>query len=285
MNNWDRQYRISAGQAGATGFEIGEETNGRALHVSFNVEKTDGEASNECKLQIWNLSSDHIAILKEEKCVVEIRAGYGASLYPVYKGTVSEATEQLDGGDKMIELELVELLGEFSHNSSVSLTGEVVCQTVVDLFLQEMGIPSVLYTEQAKKVLAETKYDNGYSYVGKSKVGLTSVLDKCGLKWTSQNGVVQVYAPGEAITYQAYLLDAKSGLLDIPKKIKIKKDKAEISGYEINYLMNGAVGVNDLISLQSKTVSGTFRIYKLNIVGDNYDGDWICTAQVLEVGK
>ena len=78
-------------------------------------------------------------------------------------------------------------------------------------------------------------------------------------------------------------MDATSGLIDIPKKIKIKQDKQEISGYEINYFMNGAIGVNDLINVKSKDLDGTFRIYKLNIVGDNYDGDWICTAQILEV--
>ena len=285
MTNWNRQYRISAGPAGGTGFEIGEEKDGRALHVSFNVEKTPDEAANECKLQVWNLSDEHMAMLKEKNCVVEIRAGYGGSMYPVYKGTVSEVTEELDGGDYMIECELVELLGEFSHNSTISLTGEVVCQQVADFFLQEMGIPSVVYTENATKLLTETKYDNGFSYVGKSKEGFTSVLNKCGLQWSSQNGVVQVYQQGETITLQAYQLDATSGLIEIPKKIKIKKDKEEIAGYEINYLMNGAIGVNDLVSVTSKHVSGTFRVYKLNIVGDNYDGDWICTAQVLEVGK
>ena len=283
MTNWLRDYRIIAGPAGGTGFEIGEATDGRALHVAFNIEKTDGSASNECKLQIWNLSKEHNAMLKAEKCVVEIRAGYSGNIYPVYKGTVTDATEQLDGGDLMIECELVELLGEYSHISSVSLTGEIVCQQVVDLFLQEMGIPSVIYSDQAKKILTETKYDNGYSYVGKSKVGLTGVLDKCGLKWSSQNGVVQIHLPNEPITTQAYLLDATSGLIDIPKKIKIKQDKQEISGYEINYFMNGAIGVNDLINVKSKDLDGTFRIYKLNIVGDNYDGDWICTAQILEV--
>lgn len=283
MTNWDRQYRISAGPAGGAGFEIGEETNGRAIHVNFNIEKTDGEASNECKLQIWNLSSEHKAMLKEKGCVVEIRAGYGASMYPVYKGTVSEATETIDSGDRMIELELIEGLLEFDTNTTISMTGQIVCQQVADYFLQQMGIPSVIYTENAKAILTETKYDNGYSFVGKCKVGFTEVLDKCGLKWSIQNGVVQVYLPGETITQQAYLLDTTSGLIDIPKKIKVKLDSGEVPGYEINYLMNGAIGVNDLVNVKSKDLDGTFRIYKLNIIGDNYDGDWICTAQILEV--
>ena len=44
-------------------------------------------------------------------------------------------------------------------------------------------------------------------------------------------------------------------------------------------------GVNDLISLKSKTVSGYFRVHKLSMDGDNYGGDWKCTAQLIEVKK
>ena len=39
MKNFDRQYRLAAGKAGSTGFEIG--SGKRPLHVSFSVEKAD----------------------------------------------------------------------------------------------------------------------------------------------------------------------------------------------------------------------------------------------------
>ena len=55
-------------------------------------------------------------------------------------------------------------------------------------------------------------------------------------------------------------------------------------GYEVVYLMNGAIGVNDLVKLESEEVTGIFRVYKLVIDGDNIEGDWQCTAQLVEVG-
>lgn len=58
-----------------------------------------------------------------------------------------------------------------------------------------------------------------------------------------------------------------------------------IPGYEVSYLLNPAIGVNDLISLKSKTVSGYFRVHKLSMDGDNYGGDWKCTAQLIGVKK
>lgn len=62
----------------------------------------------------------------------------------------------------------------------------------------------------------------------------------------------------------------------------MEKEKPYI-GYEVKYFLNGAIGVNDYIRLESDKVRGYFRVYKLTIDGDNLEGDWICTAQLLEV--
>ena len=121
-----------------------------------------------------------------------------------------------------------------------------------------------------------------------------------------QNGVLQVFYPGEAITTQAYVLSADTGLISIPKKITIsesstsktgtKKTKSEssgssesgqsdsgIPGYEVEYFINGAIGINDLVKVESKNLTGVFRVKKQTYRGDNYSGDWTCTAQLVEV--
>ena len=55
-------------------------------------------------------------------------------------------------------------------------------------------------------------------------------------------------------------------------------------GWEITYLMNAAIGVNDYVKLESKKASGVFRVSKIKIEGDNFGERWICTAEILEVG-
>ena len=37
------------------------------------------------------------------------------------------------------------------------------------------------------------------------------------------------------------------------------------------------------MKLQSRTANGYYLIHKLTIDGDNLEGDWMCTAQVLEI--
>ena len=45
----------------------------------------------------------------------------------------------------------------------------------------------------------------------------------------------------------------------------------------------GVIGVNDAIELKSTIANGYFRVHKVTIDGDNLEGDWICTAQLLKI--
>ena len=107
----------------------------------------------------------------------------------------------------------------------------------------------------------------------------------------------------EAITTKAYRISAETGLISIPKKISITQTTASksgsgkvsaagsassdssngIPGYEIEYLINGAIGINDLVQVESRNLNGIFRVKKQSYSGDNYSGDWKCTAQIVEV--
>ena len=51
----------------------------------------------------------------------------------------------------------------------------------------------------------------------------------------------------------------------------------------MKYFLNGAIGVNDTVQLKSDRASGYFRVHKVTIDGDNMEGDWICTAQLVRI--
>ncbi|GHU95074.1 hypothetical protein FACS1894208_07270 [Clostridia bacterium] len=54
-------------------------------------------------------------------------------------------------------------------------------------------------------------------------------------------------------------------------------------GYEIVYLLNGAIGVGDYVKVESEKVTGYFRVDTVEHDGDNLEGDWLSTARVYEV--
>jgi len=295
MENWLRNYKIIIGKQGQQGIQFGGNAYGDNLHVSFDIEKTDDTSNNTASMKLWNLSDEHINALSADGTKVEIRAGYSDNLATVYYGDVVEVVEELDDSDRMVEVELSEGVSDFQSYVSFSLAGSVPCVSVLSRFINEIGSPSVIYSNTASELINNVKYGNGYSYVGRTKDGFSAVLSKCGLTWSMQNGVIQIYKVGESITTKAYLLSSDTGLIETPKRIvlnskgelvsdaKKKKEAGNVKGYEIVYLMNGSIGVNDLVHVKTKKIDGTYRVKNVTISGDNYEGDWICTAQVVEV--
>ena len=131
-----------------------------------------------------------------------------------------------------------------------------------------------------------TDYPNGFSFIGAGKAVLDKVCAPTGLIWEIQNGILQVKRKGDVMSQQVFLLSPDSGLIGIPKKLTqaAENDNDENSkGWEVVYLLNGAIGVGDYVKLESETVTGFFRVHTVEHDGDNIEGDWLSTAQLYEL--
>lgn len=279
--NFMRRYVMRFGKQGKNGFEIGNIRSARetALHISFSVEKSDAEDPNDAQVQIWNLSDKSLKVLDEKKCVIELKAGYGENMAVILTGTVTSAITTQENADRMTEIAVADGMVELRDtNLSLSLNGKVNTKTVYKRIAKEMGVPIVF-----AKDLSFKKFPHGFRYVGKAKGALQKVAGYCGHKWSIQNGVLQVTLPGRAVSARAYLLSSDTGLIGIPKRITIGSDDDAQTGWEVEYFLNGAIGINDVVQLKSSNASGYFRVYKVTIDGDNVEGDWICTAQLLRI--
>ena len=292
---FDRQYRFKAGVAGEVGFEIGEPTppHNSALHISFSVEKTDSQTLNTTKISLWNLNEAHINTLMKDNCTVEICAGYGNARPCIFRGTVTNVQTALDGSDRATDIEAVDGFGQLTDTYvSLSYKGKVSVDVLIEALASQIGTP-ILYSPSAKGVAKNKVLASGYSFVGAVKTALKNVCGFAGLNWSIQNGTLQVQKQGEAVNQAVQVISPETGLIGVPKRIYNSAVTSgqetgstlqdSLFGYEIEYFLNGNIGVNDLIYLDSKVATGVFRVYKLQIDGDNLSGDWMCTAQILEV--
>lgn len=279
--NFIRTYTLKAGRAGTSGFQIGntESPAQETLHIAFSVEKSNAENPNDAKIQIWNLSQASLNILEEKDCIVELKAGYGNNMALLLAGNVASAITTFDSADRMTELQVVDGLVELRDTViSISMNGKVNCREVYTKIASSMGIPIVFANDLSFHTLP-----NGFSYVGKAKNALQKLAGCCGHNWTIQNQVLQVTWPGRSISTRGYLLSSDTGLIGIPKRITIGSGEEEKTGWEAEYLLNGAIGVNDIVQLSSSVASGYFLVHKITIDGDNMEDDWICTAQLLKI--
>ena len=286
--NFDRQYRIKIGHAGETGFEIGavSESQPHPLHIEFSCEKSDAEAQNTGRVTIWNLSPQHIAVLEEKDCILSLRAGYGDRLAQIFTGIVSYVKTDPDGADKRTQIEVVDNLVQVRDTYvSISYAGVVNWKTIIDAIGAQMGV-AISYSYNA----SFPNTTNGYSYIGPASGALTAACTCCGLVWNIQNGVLQIKRPNDIMSQEVFVISPDTGLLGSPSRVSLEKSKsANVSyadkqfGWEVQYLMNGAIGVDDYVRLESKNVTGYFRAQKVEYSGDNLSGDWICKARLLEV--
>ncbi len=280
-DNWMRRYVMKCGVMGQTGFQIGNVHSAKetALHICFSIEKSDAENPNDAKVQIWNLSDTHLKMLEAKDCIVELRAGYGDTIALVLVGTITSVITTMENADRLTEMTIVD--GYVSLRDtvlSISLNGKVSSKDVYQMIANEMGM-AILF---AKDLTFKT-IPNGFSYVGKAKNALQKIATYCGHKWTIQNQVIQIALPNRAVNTIGYLLSNETGLIGIPRRITLESGSSSQVGWEVEYLLNGVIGVNDVVKLKSLTANGYFRVCKITMDGDNFDGDWICTAQLVEI--
>jgi len=279
--NFLRRYVMRCGKKKKKGFEIGNINDAAetVLHISFSIEKSNVESPNNAKIQLWNLSNKNLKILESKNCIVELKAGYEDSMALVLVGYVASVITTQDNADRLTEIEVVDGLAELRDTViSVSYNGKVNSKEVYKHIAGKMGLSIVFAKDLSHKTLP-----NGFSYVGKAKNALKKISKCCNHSWTIQNHVLQITRPGRAISTKGYLLSSDTGLIGIPKRITIGSGGEEQTGWEVEYLLNGAIGVNDVVKLQSNITSGYFLVYKITMDGDNIEGDWICTAQLLKI--
>lgn len=274
--NFGRSYKLKIGPAGGSGFETSD------LHIAFSCERTDLETSNTAKLDIWNLNDEHRAMLKMKDCAVELRAGYGTVMPLVFAGGVSFVTHDYNGTDKKSSLEIEDgLIATKDTYVSLSYEGKINAKTILDDLAGQMGVP-VTYSYNAEFA----DIPNGYSYVGMAKNSLSDICNTSNLSWSIQNGVMQIKKPGDVMSKSVFILSEETGMIGYPREVNKTDDtdgKSDTEGWDVEFLMNAAINVDDYVFLDSKIIKGYFRVYSIAISGDTETDNWKCKARLMEV--
>jgi hypothetical protein len=129
-------------------------------------------------------------------------------------------------------------------------------------------------------------YPNGFAFIGAGKTALDKACAPTTLTWEIQNGILQIKKRNDTMSREVFLLSPDSGLIGIPKKITEGAENdsdTPKNGWEVTYFLNGAIGVGDYVKIESKTVTGYFRVDTVEHDGDNEEGDWLSTAKLFEV--
>lgn len=297
---FDRIYRLVIGVEGSDGVIIEGKSKQNALNITFDIDKDLTKQTNKCRLQVFNLSDKTAKILEREDSVCMLEVGYSEDigLRRIFVGAVLKAwTAPNKNADMVTELELSD--GQIAIRDcvvSLSYAASVSGQKVINDIAAAMGL-----VVQFAEDLTYCSYANGFSYIGSGRTCLEKVCAASGLSWSIQNNILQIIENGGSTKVMAISLNDGSGLIGSPERIvkgakKIKKqsgkrsnreksrNKDKKAGWRVCALLQPTLNPGDLIYIESKPVTGWFKIESLKHTGEYRGAKWHTNMEVYEIG-
>ena len=297
MRYWKRRFKIKFPDLNLV--YTNEDAEKDAVTMYFDVNKDVTQETNKSKLTIINLANETIRRIEKADTKVEIYAGYEEALGAahLFSGTVIEAVSKDNG--KEVELELTLSDGQVAIRDtecSLSFPPGTNGETVVKVLSAEMGLP-IVYGEGAHF----QSYPDGYSCIGKAKNAMTEVCEGNRLTWSIQNGVIVIILDGGITQNRGIVFSPSTGLIGSPERIvqsrpkedkstskrkrvqKAKKEKPEKkAGWKVKVLLSPSVNAGDAVKIESRMISGWFRVESVKHSGSSVDGDWITELELVE---
>lgn len=295
MQYWKQVYRIVFPKLNIT-FE-------NNLHIGFQIDKDTTKESNKAKLEIYNLSDATRKKIEVPDTEVEIYAGYekagGAIL--AFKGSVTYGFTRDAGTDCITTLDLADGTKAMRDSyCSLSYAPGTSAKTIIQRCANEMGVP-VVYGDDVGEL---ESYQNGYSYIGQADGALTEICNALGLSWSIQNNILNIILAGGTSTNRGLVFSPQSGLVGVPERIiqaeyksnksnpkktakkKAKKEKPrKKAGWKIQTLLVPSVNPADMVKVESKWITGWFRVEKVSHRGDYNGTNWGSAMELIEVSN
>lgn len=291
MRFWKQAYKIVFPKLNIT-FE-------NNFKVGFQIEKDTTKESNKAKLEIYNLADATRKKVETADNEVEIYAGYQDQAVKCFVGTVTYGFTRDVGSDCITTLDLADgTVALRDSYCSLSYAPNTSAKTIIQRCADEMGIP-VVYGDGVGEL---ESYKNGYSFIGQAKDSLTEICDALGLSWNIQNNILNVILAGGTSTNRGLVFSPQSGLIGVPERIvqaeyksnkttpkkkqkqKSKKEEPrKKAGWRISTLLSPSVNPADMVKVESKFVTGWFRVEKVQHRGDYNGANWNSAMELIEV--
>ncbi len=265
MKQFGRRFRL----------EIGSKTAGiaiDALRVAFEITKSIDAKPNPGKIDVWNLSREHMnRILSGEFNLVKLWVGYD-TLRVVYAGDIVKKTVARDGLDFITSLECGD--GHTDYQNSLVLTTLAAGSSEQDAY--DAAAKAMKNTKPGafelpnKRTLPRARVLTGNARDVLGRVALNNKAD-----WSVQDGELIMVPADKVLPDEAVVLSQETGMVGSPE--------ATDNGLELSCLCNPVLKVGGLVRVQSilEYFNGDYKIVHLQHKGDAIGGDWLSSITVI----
>ena len=284
-----REYRLIVGQDGEVGSEI---TN--PLQIKFDVRRSTDPQKNTMKAEIFNISPStrarfdradddtvNPAILLQVKYTLDGTNRF----HTVFTGRVSTAETVKQGGDLVTRIEAGDgYLPLREGRTSRTFPAGTTRRRVLDALLTDLQVP----VGEIKADRLDEPFQNGVSFEGPTKLVLDQLLDPINVDWSFQDEYFVAVQRDQGSDETVLLMTPQNGLIGSPQLRKAKASRTTKapepdSGITIQSLLEPSIFPNRLIEVQSKNVSGIYKVVTVKHQGDYRGNRWMTVSELVEV--
>ena len=261
---------------------------GRSLTCQFEIAKSTEREPNRCTLKIANLAQrNRDALQQADDPQIEIRAGYVGLSDIIFVGNARDIWSYRDGVDTWTEIESEDGGTAYRRTTTIQrlFHAGTTVSTVIEACAEAMGVGLGNTREVAAGAELESggnNYPSGTTVSGVAWRQLNRVCRSASLRWSVQNGVLQLRAAGRpAETVLAPLLTPSTGLLDSPTRGARDARTGRVS-YQAKALINPGLYPGRVVRIESREVNANLMIKRADYQGDTTGDDWFVDMELQE---
>ncbi len=262
MKLWDRQARLIIGNKMYKSDDI---------DIEFNVPFSTEKEPDMSEISIFNLSPESISAIKKGTTVV-LMAGYKDDIGMLCSGQVGKFSTTIENVDKKTTIKVASAIIPWQQEKIHKTYAENT--TSRDIMTDLISIFGVSIGEMT--LVKNVTYAKGRTVSGRLQDVIKSIARETESKFyiDKDRAYVRPYDKG---TQTGFLLSSETGLLGSPEKMEISEgDKKSKQGWKVKCLLNHNIAVDSIITLESKTISGIFRVVK-----GAHTSEWITEMEVI----
>lgn len=247
------------------------------LDMEFDVEFDDDTETNESEITVYNLSDTTIQNIKKGEKLT-LTAGYKEDTGIILSGFISQVKTSFDDLDKVTIIKVVDSAGGAEREiKDLAFAKGVSASKVLRKLIEMTKLPLAVFSIQRDFV-----YKDGLTI----NDGLMETIKKqaqvCGVSAYVNKGqvYVQPLSKGEDVNFSLTVDTGLISLSEFEEEITAEKFTDAVKGYEITMLLQHRISTGSILNIQSKNVSGRYRVREGQ---HTYDGsDFLTKVKAIE---
>lgn len=223
------------------------------LTINFELPFSEDEKENVGNIKLYNLSDETIDMFKRGAYLI-LKSGYMGDVGTISTLTVKESGTSIEGVDRVTEVTVGEEDGVWKSTLiNKTWRANIMASQVINDIISILGL-----TLGDLRLKVDLQYPRGKTFSKIAKLCLMELAKDCQVTMTYTRGTIYI-RPSENGTETGFVLNKDTGLIGSPEKIT---DDEGNQGYKVLSLMNYKIEVGSIIKVESKRVSGIFKVKK-----------------------